>query len=432
MAFYSGNYGGPLGQFDPRPMMQAASAQAQMYQNLGSQFGNVISKYFKKKEETKMVESMAENPIALQVVYGDQGTVPTDQKDRVKDMRGIVRASGGPEAFMARMDNAELKTQNKQLSDLTLSLKTQQLEANLIAMADAAKKREGEEAFLEWFTTPPPRRSDAEVRQEILAPRSLPPSFGPEPARRTAGEPVPPGPVVNAVTGEVIGRPPPAEAPMNLSSSAAFREQLAGSGMGPRPTMMGMEYGQDIQAAEQAAARAEQAAARPEQDLQREMRLAKYKKELEAPTGPKDTSGSDVTNNALRRAMGKISGWTTSAGGILKKIPGSDARALSNLLDTVKANIGFDKLQAMRKASPTGGALGQVSERELDFLQGVFGSLDQYGSAEDLTYNLKLLQHVYNNLIHGEGNHSYRHPDAGGGGADSSDFEFGDPVRLSQ
>jgi len=176
----------------------------------------------------------------------------------------------------------------------------------------------------------------------------------------------------------------------------------------------------------------EQAAARPEQDLQREMRLAAFEKGLKAPTGPKDTSGSDVTNNALRRAMGKISGWTTGAGGIFNKIPGSDARALSNLLDTVKANIGFDKLQAMREASPTGGALGQVSERELDFLQGVFGSLDQYGSAEDLTYNLKLLQHVYNNLIHGKGNHSYRHPDAGGGGADSSDFEFGDPVRLSQ
>ena len=44
----------------------------------------------------------------------------------------------------------------------------------------------------------------------------------------------------------------------------------------------------------------------------------------------------------------------------------------------------------MRDASPTGGALGQVSERELGFLQSVFGSLDQSQSAEELAYNIQL------------------------------------------
>ena len=37
-------------------------------------------------------------------------------------------------------------------------------------------------------------------------------------------------------------------------------------------------------------------------------------------------------------------------------------------LDQIKANSGFKELQEMRDASPTGGALGQVSERELDLL----------------------------------------------------------------
>ena len=50
-------------------------------------------------------------------------------------------------------------------------------------------------------------------------------------------------------------------------------------------------------------------------------------------------------------------------------VPGTEAQATAAKLDTIKANIGFDKLQKMRDASPTGGALGQVSERELGFLQ---------------------------------------------------------------
>jgi len=37
-------------------------------------------------------------------------------------------------------------------------------------------------------------------------------------------------------------------------------------------------------------------------------------------------------------------------------------------LDQIKANSGFKELQEMREASPTGGALGAISERELDLL----------------------------------------------------------------
>ena len=38
----------------------------------------------------------------------------------------------------------------------------------------------------------------------------------------------------------------------------------------------------------------------------------------------------------------------------------------------------------MRDASPTGGALGQVSERELGYLQSVLGSLEQSQTADEL------------------------------------------------
>lgn len=147
--------------------------------------------------------------------------------------------------------------------------------------------------------------------------------------------------------------------------------------------------------------------------------LAAYQKAMAA----KDTKGSGtggfgaiVVNDAISRALPLIgNGWSTGFASYLSAIPGTEAQALKNNLATIKANIGFDKLQAMRDASPTGGALGQVSERELMFLQSVFGSLDQSQSAEELAYNIQLLQYVYNSIVHGEGNHQYSMPVYGAG-----------------
>ena len=77
------------------------------------------------------------------------------------------------------------------------------------------------------------------------------------------------------------------------------------------------------------------------------------------------------------------------------RIPGSAAYRLSQYLDTIKANIGFSELQAMRDASPTGGALGQVSEFENRLLQAVQGSLQQGLDAPTL---LQMLNDVQTNL----------------------------------
>lgn len=102
-------------------------------------------------------------------------------------------------------------------------------------------------------------------------------------------------------------------------------------------------------------------------------------------------------------------GWGT----LLSAFPGSDANLLKNRLMTIKANISFDKLQAMREESPTGGALGQVSTFELQNLMAVFGSLEQSQDANELSYNLRRVQKVYNDIIHGEGNHPYQMPGSG-------------------
>lgn len=149
------------------------------------------------------------------------------------------------------------------------------------------------------------------------------------------------------------------------------------------------------------------------------------------PGGPADTSRkdaigresqvqkADIVTQDIDRVLSKVTsapGSTTGIGGaIMQNIPGSTAKDTSALLDTIKANVGFEQLTAMRAASPTGGALGAVSERENALLQSVLGSVEQSQSAEQLTYNLKRLKNVYLDIIHGPGNGPPRERLDGGG-----------------
>lgn len=87
----------------------------------------------------------------------------------------------------------------------------------------------------------------------------------------------------------------------------------------------------------------------------------------------------------------------------LSGIPGTAAHDVSKLLDGIKANVAFDKLQQMREASPTGGALGAVSDREMALLQATLGSLEQSQSSTQFKENLARLKTTYMDIIHGPG-----------------------------
>ena len=65
-----------------------------------------------------------------------------------------------------------------------------------------------------------------------------------------------------------------------------------------------------------------------------------------------------------------------------------------NELATIQANIAFDRLQQMREASKTGGALGAVSERELDLLMNAYGNINQSTSPERLKENLQTIKDI--------------------------------------
>jgi len=91
-------------------------------------------------------------------------------------------------------------------------------------------------------------------------------------------------------------------------------------------------------------------------------------------------------------------------GSMLSFVPQTDAANIARTLETLKASVGFDTLQQMRDSSPTGGALGQVSERENVLLQSALGSLDQSLSPEMFKYNLNRVKNLYLDTIHGPGN----------------------------
>lgn len=94
-----------------------------------------------------------------------------------------------------------------------------------------------------------------------------------------------------------------------------------------------------------------------------------------------------------------VNNLTAGFGGLLKDLPTSKARTLRARLDTLKARIGFDTLQAMRDSSPTGGALGQVSERELGFLQATIANLDQLQDPDELKAELEKVKEHYLNFL---------------------------------
>lgn len=101
---------------------------------------------------------------------------------------------------------------------------------------------------------------------------------------------------------------------------------------------------------------------------------------------------SDIVNSNIDKAIASIKEngrWVAGYGSLLSGLPESAARDFQATIDTIKANLGFEELQAMKDASPTGGALGQVTEREIAFLQAIQGNLDAAQSPEQLLSVLK-------------------------------------------
>lgn len=90
-------------------------------------------------------------------------------------------------------------------------------------------------------------------------------------------------------------------------------------------------------------------------------------------------------SRTIREALDLSGGGETGmVGAVMGAVPGTRARRLRAVIETIKSNVGFNYLQQMRELSPTGGALGNVAQQELASLQSVWGNLDPNASEEQL------------------------------------------------
>jgi hypothetical protein len=108
-------------------------------------------------------------------------------------------------------------------------------------------------------------------------------------------------------------------------------------------------------------------------------------------------SDANIVLNKISQATEAMEGFgATGVGGqALAWIRATPAGTLNSIYSTLKSKIGFAELQAMRDSSPTGGALGQVSNIELKLLADSIAALD-VGLNEDIqSQNLTEIQEFF-------------------------------------
>lgn len=121
-----------------------------------------------------------------------------------------------------------------------------------------------------------------------------------------------------------------------------------------------------------------------------------------AAQGRRDTATQTITDAAATARKLAGSGDNTGiAGAAWAMNPETDAAELRRQVEVLKSNASIENLTAMRQASPTGGALGSVTERENAMLAAAAGAIDPNAKKEDFVraldnYELTLLQ-----IIHG-------------------------------
>jgi hypothetical protein len=94
-----------------------------------------------------------------------------------------------------------------------------------------------------------------------------------------------------------------------------------------------------------------------------------------------DRLATDLEKLAAHPGLSGISGLIYGRTPALTK----DARAAQALYDSIVARGGFQELQNMRAASPTGGALGNVSNQEGQYLRDAFAPVNRTQDTADLS-----------------------------------------------
>jgi hypothetical protein len=103
---------------------------------------------------------------------------------------------------------------------------------------------------------------------------------------------------------------------------------------------------------------------------------------------------------ALDKAEQQISAFSTGfLGKMLRDVGGTPALDLQETLKPVRTNIFTQELATMRANSPTGGAVGNVTDTEGAKFEAALGSLDTAQSAGQLQENIATVREARRNLV---------------------------------
>lgn len=107
---------------------------------------------------------------------------------------------------------------------------------------------------------------------------------------------------------------------------------------------------------------------------------------------------ADLILSKVKQAEDLTGSFTVGWGSALKGVPGSSAKDLRSVVETLKANLGFEALAKMRANSPTGGALGNISDSEMRLLTAAVTSLEQSQSQAQFRSNLQEVRKRYKKI----------------------------------
>lgn len=114
------------------------------------------------------------------------------------------------------------------------------------------------------------------------------------------------------------------------------------------------------------------------------------------------STSTDVIGDAAQRAR-ELTGWSTTGmvGSLASNASSSQAAELRRQVDVMKSIATIENLTAMRMASPTGGALGNVTEKEGAMLASATGALDAAASEADFKRALDNYEKTLYRVVHG-------------------------------
>jgi hypothetical protein len=110
------------------------------------------------------------------------------------------------------------------------------------------------------------------------------------------------------------------------------------------------------------------------------------------------TSKTKDVISLIKETKDLISPFSTGYGTLLQSLPLTDARSVANNINTIKSNLAFAQLQALKDSSKTGASgLGATTVKEFESLQNSIAALDP-GSAT-FTQDLNRVETTYNRLL---------------------------------